>query len=261
MTRGRRNRFHRQCFRHGGHKPRSGVSCNPRSPRSRTLRIEPHACLSQHGQAREHRPPHACAYNVSVTAWPIPPPTNMVRPPYAVPIADRAKPNACLTVVKVVSIALFMCPTMLCEMLLVILCMPLWYVWPTAFQTVIRACKTLFVILFTHMFSVFAHSEIIMSFGGMDGQCVDAEQFVQRDALGRVVGLNLPQTGIWVGNHQIYTDWVYMWYVLSLIQVSFSLCGPRRKLLYCTERVPPQYPTPGLLYENFPIPFPLPELE
>ncbi|WFD40505.1 uncharacterized protein MJAP1_003491 [Malassezia japonica] len=89
--------------------------------------------------------------------------------------------------------------------------MPLWYVWPTAFQTVIRACKTLFVMLLTHMFSVFALSEIVISFGGMDGQCVDAEQFVQRDALGRVVGLDLPSTGIWVGNHQIYTDWVYMW--------------------------------------------------
>lgn len=184
----------------------------------------------------------------------------MARPPYAVPIADRAKPNALLTVVKVVSIAFFMCPTMLCEMLLIILCMPLWYVWPTAFQTVIRACKTLFVMLLTHMFSVFALSEIVISFGGMDGQCVDAEQFVQRDALGRVVGLDLPSTGIWVGNHQIYTDWVYMWYVLFLTQVSLSLCGPRRKLLYCAERVAPQYPTAGLFYGSLPIPLPLAEL-
>ncbi|WFC99540.1 hypothetical protein MYAM1_002285 [Malassezia yamatoensis] len=94
--------------------------------------------------------------------------------------------------------------------------MPLWYIWPSAFQSLVRVCKSLFAMLLVHMFYIFAYSEIVLSFGDLDGNLVDATQFAKINSHGRVVGLNLPATGIWMGNHQIYTDWVYMCRALSV---------------------------------------------
>lgn len=102
---------------------------------------------------------------------------------------------------------------MICEVILFFLSLPLYYIQPSVFQSLVRACKALFAILLIHMFSIFAPSKLVISFGDLDGNLSDADQFVVKDAVGRITRLQFPQTGLWIGNHQIYTDWVYMWYV------------------------------------------------
>lgn len=130
-----------------------------------------------------------------------------------VPIAKRESPSKVKVALRIVLIFLFLAPTMLSEMILIVLAMPVQLVSPVSFQRILRACKSLFSLLLAHMFSWFAPSQIILSFGDLDGNVVDANQFAERDADGRVVGLRFPTAGIWIGNHQIYTDWVYMWCV------------------------------------------------
>ena len=41
---------------------------------------------------------------------------------------------------------------------------------------------------------------------------MDPEQFVRRDKKsGRITGVDLPSRAVWMSNHQVYTDWLYLW--------------------------------------------------
>lgn len=146
-----------------------------------------------------------------------------------VPIAKRQSPSKIKVAVRIVLIFFFLAPTMFVEMVLVVLSMPLQLVSPVTFQRILRACKSLFSLLLAHMFSCFAPSQIVISFGDLDGNFVDANRFAEHDADGRVVGLRFPTAGIWIGNHQIYTDWVYMWCVDILMTTGFSPSMPTSK--------------------------------
>ncbi|GAA5918522.1 hypothetical protein JCM1841_003280 [Sporobolomyces salmonicolor] len=51
----------------------------------------------------------------------------------------------------------------------------------------------------------------------------ELNRFVRRDAHGEVVGLAVDRHAVWIANHQMYADWIYVWLVLSYARVSEGL--------------------------------------
>lgn len=58
----------------------------------------------------------------------------------------------------------------------------------------------------------FGPTKLVLSFADGNGAYLDPHQFVQRDKQsGRIHKVHLPQRAVWMANHQVYTDWLYLW--------------------------------------------------
>ncbi len=58
----------------------------------------------------------------------------------------------------------------------------------------------------------FGRTQLVISIGDGKGGYIDPEPFVHRDKrTGRVVSFDLPSRSVWMSNHQVYTDWLYLW--------------------------------------------------
>ncbi|KIS65970.1 uncharacterized protein UMAG_06059 [Mycosarcoma maydis] len=58
----------------------------------------------------------------------------------------------------------------------------------------------------------FGPSQLIISIGDGKGGYLDPETFVHRNKqTGKIVSIDLPSRSIWMSNHQVYTDWLYLW--------------------------------------------------
>ncbi|PWN36298.1 uncharacterized protein FA14DRAFT_53918 [Meira miltonrushii] len=58
---------------------------------------------------------------------------------------------------------------------------------------------------------LFAPTTIILTCSDTEGNIINPEELVQRDTNGNVKKIQLPQKSVWISNHQIYTDWLYLW--------------------------------------------------
>ncbi|WFD31591.1 hypothetical protein MSPP1_002630 [Malassezia sp. CBS 17886] len=91
--------------------------------------------------------------------------------------------------------------------------LPLRLVYPPAHRKIAQFCKTYFVRALLYAFMILAPSDFVMSFSDADGVLLDPREYVSRDAAGRVNALRMPDMSVWISNHQIYTDWVYIWFL------------------------------------------------
>ncbi|WFD33201.1 hypothetical protein MCUN1_000014 [Malassezia cuniculi] len=86
---------------------------------------------------------------------------------------------------------------------------------PTPFGTFkfhpIEVGKCFNLLMHAHLFMLLAPSKCKVSFGDGKGNFIDPSPFVRKDKNGNVTYFNLPRRGIWMVNHQLYTDWLYLW--------------------------------------------------
>lgn len=80
-----------------------------------------------------------------------------------------------------------------------------------AYQWIINRTKGTFGKLLVSMTGIFAPSKLVVSFRDEQGNLLDPDQFVTYEPDGTVKKINLPKRSIWISNHQVYTDWLYLW--------------------------------------------------
>ncbi|SNX87810.1 related to CST26 - protein required for incorporation of stearic acid into phosphatidylinositol [Melanopsichium pennsylvanicum] len=58
----------------------------------------------------------------------------------------------------------------------------------------------------------FGPTQLVISIGDGKGGYIDPEAFVHRHKqTGRITSIDLPSRAVWMSNHQVYTDWLYLW--------------------------------------------------
>ncbi|CAO1619745.1 unnamed protein product [Parajaminaea phylloscopi] len=60
---------------------------------------------------------------------------------------------------------------------------------------------------------LFSPGNVVLSFRDEHGNLLDPQEFVTLNSDGRLDTLNLPKRSIWISNHQVYTDWLYLWII------------------------------------------------
>ncbi|GAA5864356.1 hypothetical protein JCM1840_006756 [Sporobolomyces johnsonii] len=79
--------------------------------------------------------------------------------------------------------------------------------------------KETFASLLVLIVSQFGPSRLVVSAESRH----ELDRFVRRDKRGEVVGLEVDRHAVWIANHQMYADWIYVWLVLSYAGVSEGL--------------------------------------
>lgn len=80
-----------------------------------------------------------------------------------------------------------------------------------AYQWMIERSKGAFGKILVSMTWIFAPTNLIVSFRDEHGKQLDPARFVDFNSDGSFKRLNLPKRSIWIANHQVYTDWLYLW--------------------------------------------------
>lgn len=71
-----------------------------------------------------------------------------------------------------------------------------------------KGCYALLMLLVTQLF---APTEVTLS---LEGENLQPEKVLVRDSDGRLVGFNFPKKLVVMGNHQVYSDWMYLWAIM-----------------------------------------------
>ncbi|EPQ30390.1 uncharacterized protein PFL1_01916 [Pseudozyma flocculosa PF-1] len=130
---------------------------------------------------------------------------------YTIPISSRAPQS---TLVQTILFAVVFNFCILSANLVQILAFPL-SLHPNTqpyFVAIIRYTKLAFGRALLVISQFFGPTRLVLSFGDGKGGYLDPEQFVQRDKQsGKVQHVDLPRKSVWMSNHQVYTDWLYLW--------------------------------------------------
>lgn len=81
----------------------------------------------------------------------------------------------------------------------------------SAYQWMIERSKGAFGKILVSMTWIFAPTNIVVCFRDETGNYLDPARFVDFNPDGSLRRLNLPKRSIWIANHQVYTDWLYLW--------------------------------------------------
>lgn len=132
-------------------------------------------------------------------------------PPYAVPITSRSpKSTYVQTIVFAIVFNFCIISTQLFQLLS----------WPLSLHPATREfylqniaySKLAFGRALLLISQFFGPTQLVISIGDGKGGYLDPEPFVHRDKqTGKVVSFDLPSRSIWMANHQVYTDWLYLW--------------------------------------------------
>jgi lysocardiolipin and lysophospholipid acyltransferase len=79
------------------------------------------------------------------------------------------------------------------------------------YERYISYTKLIFGRLIVTLSQLFAPTKLIVSCSDENGNYLDPEKFVRRNSQNRIVEVLLPERSIWISNHQVYTDWLYIW--------------------------------------------------
>lgn len=130
---------------------------------------------------------------------------------YATPIPDRKRPTDW---VRTISFALFfnflIISTNIAQFVILALFYPLQATRPY-YERGISYTKAVFSRLIVSISQLFAPSKLIVSCSDENGNYLDPEKIVKRNSQGRIIEVLLPDRSIWISNHQVYTDWLYLW--------------------------------------------------
>lgn len=80
---------------------------------------------------------------------------------------------------------------------------------PTSYHTVINITKTHFVVLLSFFTSIINPCKISITYD--QAQLPPSNSF-RVDSLGNLISILSPNS-VWMSNHQIYTDWLYLWFI------------------------------------------------
>ncbi|KAH8835354.1 acyltransferase-domain-containing protein [Flagelloscypha sp. PMI_526] len=156
--------------------------------------------------------------------WALPQTTTTMSDPYTVPIASRTSNSWFRRVLAIAFIISFDVGCIMVNATQFMFLVPLRllpFPWAKSLsEEVIRYTKGAFGCLLILMCQWFAPTKLSITFEreGM-GKFTEDEikKIVERNTLGEVERLNLPQKLVLVANHQIYADWWYAWCLLYFI--------------------------------------------
>ncbi|CDR99999.1 related to CST26-protein required for incorporation of stearic acid into phosphatidylinositol [Sporisorium scitamineum] len=137
--------------------------------------------------------------------------TSADAPPYAVPISSRPPKQ---TYVQSIVFALVFNFCIVSAHLFQLLSWPLSLFSATKpiYHERIAYSKLAFSRALLLISQFFGPTQLVISIGDGKGGYLDPEPFVHRDKqTGRIVSVDLPSRSIWMSNHQVYTDWLYLW--------------------------------------------------
>ncbi|PWN50630.1 acyltransferase-domain-containing protein [Violaceomyces palustris] len=135
---------------------------------------------------------------------------NRSRPLYSVPIPLRVADNSYL---QTILFGILFNLSILSAHLAQLVSLPL-LVHPKTrpyFQKSITYTKNTFARALVMITQFFGPTKLILSFDDGEGGFLDPEEFVKLDSEGNVERVDLPSKSIWMSNHQVYTDWLYLW--------------------------------------------------
>ncbi|UZJ52037.1 hypothetical protein CBS101457_001357 [Exobasidium rhododendri] len=143
---------------------------------------------------------------------------------YAIPIPDRKRPTDWI---RTLSFALYfnyvIIATNCAQFVALALLYPLQATRPY-YETSISYTKLIFGRLIITLSQLFAPTKLIVSCSDEDGKYLDPEKFVRRNSKGRIVEVLLPERSIWISNHQVYTDWLYIWCLAYYANLADAIC-------------------------------------
>lgn len=58
---------------------------------------------------------------------------------------------------------------------------------------------------------LFGPTKLVISCSDAEGNAIDPESIVKRRKDGSLSHIELPRKSVWISNHQVYTDWLYLW--------------------------------------------------
>ncbi|GAA5899875.1 uncharacterized protein JCM6883_006019 [Sporobolomyces salmoneus] len=141
----------------------------------------------------------------------------MRSPSWSIPIASRPSH---LPLLHAISFAVLFNSLILLLFFLLVLFLPLRLCTPRLGVWHSRLGKRLFgasLVVVSRLF--FGDLEYVISSEG-EG---DTDNWVERDAEGRVIKVNVPKRSIWISNHQTLADWLFLWTFFYLTDSSPSL--------------------------------------
>lgn len=132
------------------------------------------------------------------------------RQAWAVPIPERKDPPALL---RTATFAVFFNASIILTNLTQFIVSPL-YVLPITrplYESAIAYTKLGFGRLIVAISQLFGPTRLVITYQKEDGSVGDANEILRRDKKGVFEGLQLPAKSVWMSNHQVYTDWLYLW--------------------------------------------------
>lgn len=131
-------------------------------------------------------------------------------PEYDIPISERKRPTDWA---RTIAFAVYFNACILFVHALQYFIAPLYFLSGTRayYEKGIQYTKLAFGRTVVAITQLFAPTTLIVTCSDENGNAVDPEKLVQRNASGGIEHINLPKKSVWISNHQIYTDWLYLW--------------------------------------------------
>ncbi|PWN90411.1 acyltransferase-domain-containing protein [Acaromyces ingoldii] len=79
------------------------------------------------------------------------------------------------------------------------------------YERAIAYTKLSFARLLVAISQLFGPTKLVVSCSDPQGNALDPERIVKRRVDGTVSHVELPSKSVWISNHQVYTDWLYLW--------------------------------------------------
>lgn len=137
--------------------------------------------------------------------------TSTTAPPYSIPISSRPPKQ---TYLQTILFALVFNGCIISTHLFQLLSWPL-SLHPSTrptYHSHIAYTKLAFARILLIISQFFGPTQLVISIGDGKGGYLDPETFVKRDKkTGKIVGVDMPSRSVWMSNHQVYTDWLYLW--------------------------------------------------
>ncbi len=144
-------------------------------------------------------------------------------PPYSIPIESRPPKS---TYLQTLLFALVFNGCIVAAHLFQLLSWPLLLHPATKplYHSNIAYTKLAFARILLIISQFFGPTQLVISVGDGKGGLLDAEQFVRRNKqTGRIEGVDMPSRSVWMSNHQVYTDWLYLWCLAYYADVADSI--------------------------------------
>ncbi|CEH12879.1 Lysophosphatidic acid acyltransferase LPAAT and related acyltransferases [Ceraceosorus bombacis] len=145
-----------------------------------------------------------------------------VQQAWAIPIPERKDPPALL---RTATFAVFFNASIILTNLTQFIASPL-YILPITrplYESAIAYTKLGFGRLIVAISQLFGPTRLVITYQREDGSVGDANEILRRSKKGAFQGLQLPSKSVWMSNHQVYTDWLYLWNVAYFADLADSI--------------------------------------
>ncbi|ORY91669.1 acyltransferase-domain-containing protein [Leucosporidium creatinivorum] len=141
-------------------------------------------------------------------------------PLHKIPIRSRPPPSLLLRTHSLLFTLVFVLSLVLIH-LFQLVSLPLAILAPKVYRNWILHSKESFACLLQGITVVFAGgSEMVLT----AGEGVNLDEVCKTDAHGNVVALDFEKQTVWISNHQQYADWIHVWILFFMANISSGIC-------------------------------------